>query len=153
MTQEQLVKIGEELHLTETFEIDGSDRFWIDDLKPCLEVLRDKVDSKDTKVLEMFSQLIRLADLCVGFTEIDQEAFLTLCNERDKQLLEIDTLHLRCGDKRVCDKCGTPIIVSDCMQVCEKCENERIEKDKIDVRKDDYCPPIYNWHWEEKENK
>jgi len=60
-------------------------------------------------------------------------------------------LHRRCGDKPVCDKCGGDVMLTDCAAVCGKCENERIEKEKIDVQNaDNYFPLSVEWHWEEK---
>ena len=62
-------------------------------------------------------------------------------------------LRERLGDVRICDKHKIAIMWSDGVGgICGDCEQERIEKEKIDVQNADNYFPLEcpAWHWEEK---
>ena len=111
----------------EIFDHEESERYEADNLKPFLEILRDKVNSKDTKVMAMFSQLIRISEAVVEYTDKLQtencqfnEAYPDMVVSKD---YEIDTLHERLGDHKVSDCCGDEIY-------CGNCHNEKLCRGK-----------------------
>jgi len=131
----------------EIFDHEESERYEADNLKPFLEILRDKVNSKDTKVMAMFSQLIKLSERVIEYTDkLQQEGDNGAAEAAVNLRIENEVLHRRLGDKSVCDKCGGDVMLSDCIAVCGKCEEARPQEEKD---ADGYEPNFANWHWKE----
>lgn len=132
----------------------NAERFVVDNIKPLLEILRDKVDAKDTTIIAMFSELIRAAEDAVKEVEEMFRGKEIFGEELAKLQWENYELHWKLGHKPFCDKHKHEIMYSEGMGfICQDCENERKEKNNEETLENSIPQECPSWHWEEEKKR
>lgn len=112
----------------------------VGNIKPYLEILRDKVNSKDTKILVMFSELIKTAEEVMEDYKELWELNKSRLHYIDNLEIENNELHLNRGDIQVSNCCNAKLISSGLSLSgdparCSKCGEET------------------GWYWKQQKKK